>query len=393
MTYKSAVRKFKIETLLISPFVLLGKLWGKIKPLKTESRFFFFFPNGDIGGSPRVNIDITKLMAAENPVIIFSKKPKNNQFLERFQSIPGVTIIDLSSKIDNKLFHYINLLYRGVIASWINKQKNPVILGGECLFFYKMLPHVKKTTKCVEICHLPTWLFYSIGWIDKIDLRVFSTQKLMEEVEAQYMENNLGQKYYDRLTFSDNAIDIPTLEEVNNPQLEVVFIGRGHPQKRVYLIAQIAEAMHQQNRPIHFSFVGDVSNVIETEKYPFCKFYGNVSDEKLMNKIYATSDVLLMTSAYEGLPVVVMMMMAYAKVVVSTAVNGIPDYIHNDKNGLLIYSKEEKDIVDEGVEKLNYLIEHPEIRKEMGLKSRQQAIAKFSYESFGKAYRHYLLGE
>ncbi len=46
-----------------------------------------------------------------------------------------------------------------------------------------------------------------------------------------------------------------------------------------------------------------------------------------MNKIYNETDILLLTSAFEGLPVVVMMMMAYGRVVISTAVNGIPDYI------------------------------------------------------------------
>ncbi|MEJ0107139.1 MAG: glycosyltransferase family 4 protein [Bacteroidota bacterium] len=170
---------------------------------------------------------------------------------------------------------------------------------------------------------MATWLPYTIGHIDRINLRIFSTLKLKENVIEQYNENNIDPKLYDRLRFIDNAIDVPPYEEVKNERLEVVFIGRDSPQKRVHLIAAIAKQMHEANDNVHFSFVGDVDKVITIRDFPYCKFYGNVKDNDLMNKIYHQSDVLVLTSAFEGLPVVVMKMMAHSRVVLSTAVNGI----------------------------------------------------------------------
>lgn len=390
MTYKQAVRKFTIETIIMLPFVWAGKLFGKLFPLKTTHNLFFFFPNADIGGSPRVNIDISNCLKDQRPLIIFSKKPKNNQFKEEF-TIDGVRIIDLQRLIDNKVYHFINFFYRGVIASWIHAAENPVVLGGECLFFYKMLPHLRKNIPCIEICHLDTWLHYTIGHIDRINLRIFSTKKLMEYVARQYDENKINPGLYKRLRFIDNAIDVPPYKEIENKSLEVVFIGRGSPQKRIHLIAAIAEKMHDAGDNIHFSFVGDVEKVISVNDYPYCTFYGNVKDPLQMENIYSRSDVLILTSAFEGLPVVVMSMMAHGRTVLSTAVNGIPDYIEHMNNGLLITETDESKIVEQGISLLRFLIQNPAVKKTLGLKSREIAMQKFSRDVFCKTYREILL--
>lgn len=390
MTYKQAKLKLAVEEALMFPFIILGKFFGILFPLKTNHHLFLFFPNGDIGGSPQVNIDIAQCVKDTVPLIIFSKKTKNNQFIEKFKST-GVKIIDLAPYIDNKFFHFVNFFFRGVIAAWVNGSANPVIFGGECMFFYKMLPHVKKETKCIELSHLPTWLPYNIGFVDRIDIRIFSTLKLKEQLAQQYDDNAIKKSLYERLLFIDNAIDIPQVSVTENEQLEVVFVGRGAPQKRIHLIASIAQMIHAAGDKIHFSFVGDVEKVINPADLPFCKFYGNVNDERLMDKIYRQSDVLILTSAFEGLPIVVMTMMAYGKIVLSTAVNGIPDYIEHMKNGLLIYETEEIEIVNKGVELLRLLLLQPDLKITLGKKNREVAIEKFSRAIFCKHYRGILV--
>ena len=390
MTYSQAKTKLWIERVIMFPFVLLGKLYGNLFPLHTRHNAFLFFPNGDIGGSPQVNIDITHCIKDQQPLIIFSKKPHNNQFRERYV-IDGVRVIDLHQWIDHKAFHFINFFYRGVIAAWINKQPNPVVLGGECIFFYKIIPHIRKNIRCIEVCHLATWLPFSIGFIDRINMRIFSTERLKQDVEAQYRENQLPASYYERLRFIDNAIDIPVYKAVENPQLEVVFIGRGSPQKRVPLTAAIAAKMHEAKDPVHFSFVGDVEKSIDITQYPYCRFYGNVKDATLMEQIYQQSDVLIMTSAFEGLPIVVMKMMAYGKVVLSTAVNGIPDYIRHMDNGLLIEAvTDEVQVVEQGVELLRLLVKDPALKKGLGQQSHEDAARLFSNQAFCAAYREVL---
>jgi glycosyltransferase involved in cell wall biosynthesis len=144
--------------------------------------------------------------------------------------------------------------------------------------------------------------------------------------------------------------------------------------------------MHDMGEPIHFSFVGDVEKVLEAGQFPFCTFYGNVHDESRMQSIYQRSDVLILTSAYEGLPIVVMQMMAFGRVVLSTAVDSIPDYITHRENGLLIQAQTEKEIIDQAVDLLHELVANPSLRLALGKKSRQIALAKFNGEQFCQAY-------
>lgn len=390
MTYKQARRKFFIEQVGMFPFVLLGRFFGLLFPLKTKHSIFLFYASADIGGAPRVNADIAQCIKDQRPLIIFSKKPKNNQYIDLFK-IEGVRVIDLHKCIDNKLYHFVNFFFRGVLATWINKSENPIVFGGESLFFYKIIPHVRKDIPCIELCHLPTWFPYSIGLIDRIDKRICSTLQLKKDIIKQYDENNIRKELYNRLYFFDNAIDIPEYKEIRNEKLEVVFIGRGAPQKRVHLIAAIAKEMNEGNDKVHFSFVGDVENVIDTSQYPYCTFYGNIKDSGKMNSIYQQSEVLILTSAYEGLPLVVMTMMAYGKIILSTAINGIPDYITHMKNGLLIYETEESKIIEEGIRLIRLLINDETLKNALGKNNRQIAIEKFDRKVFCNHYRDILI--
>lgn len=390
MTYKAAVLKRNIELVIMFPFVVLGKLAGQLFPLKPQHKIFLFFPASDIGGSVKVNADITECIRDQKPVIIFSKKPKNNQFRSHFE-MEGVRIIDLHKYLDNKIYHFVNFFFRGVLAAWINKSDKPVIFGGESIFFYKMLPHVKKNTKKIELCHLNTWINYSLAFAKYIDLRIFSTPKIKRDVEELYHRNHLPQSFFNKLLFIDNKVDIPPFKEISNNILEVLYVGRGAPQKRVYLVAEIAKQMHQSGDPVHFSFAGDVESLVPVDVREYVTLYGNVRDEKALHDIYMGSDVLILTSAYEGLPIVIMDMMARGKIVLSTAVDGIPDYITHLENGMLITEKDETKIVQQGVELLRLLLTRPNLKREMERRSYQYALRHFSGETFCHSYRKFLL--
>ena len=196
--------------------------------------------------------------------------------------------------------------------------------------------------------------------------------------------------FSERLVFIDNKIPIPPYKESSNVILQVVFVGRGAPQKRIHLISEIAKRMRDSNRPVHFSFVGDVETIIPEPVKQYCTLYGNIKDQEELDRIYTQSDVLLLTSAYEGLPIAVMETMARGKVVVSTAVDGIPDYITHKENGLLITETDEEKIIDEGIELLELLITDPGLKKEIGRRSYAYAVKHFSGEAFCGYYRKIL---
>lgn len=329
------------------------------------------------------NADLARLFVDMKPVVIFSKYPKNNQFRHLFDT-PGVQTWDLHKWIDNKAYHFINLFFRGVISRWINRSENAVVIGGESLYFHKVFPWLKPEVKTIELCHLDTWFNYTQQFVKDIQFRVFSTRKLMLDAKEFYLKQGIDEKLTERMLFIDNMIPMPEEPKfVMNEDLEVIFIGRGSPQKRVYLLAEIAKKAHERKLPIHFSFVGDVENVIDRSYLPYCTFYGNVRDRKKLSEIQQKSDVLLLTSKFEGLPMVVIEMMSLGKAIVSTAVNAIPDYIKDGVNGYLVPDwEDENKITEDALIALSILAADRETLIKIGRQNRATAVQRFSEDAF-----------
>lgn len=381
MNYRQACLKRDIEQIIIAPLIFIGKILGHLFPLKKKSNLFLFFSSDVAGGATKVNIDIMELMLARKPVVIFSKNYKNNAFAHYFDR-PDVSVIDLRKKIDHKALHFVNIIYRGILSVWINSAEQPVVFGGETLYFYKVLPYLKKKVRVIELSHLNSWLNYNQAFIKYIDTRIASTAKLKRDIETQYHKNEVPGAFLTRLTFIDNWVDIPECPTVHkkSDDLNVLFVGRGAPQKRVHLVSQIAEKVIKGSGNIHFSFVGDVENLVSEFVHVHAAVYGNIGDKEKLYSLYDAADILILTSAYEGLPIVVMDMMARGKVVLSTAVDGIPDYIHHHKTGLLICETDEQKIVDEGV-RLIYEMD----KDRAGLQEIGKNAYLFAKEHFAKA--------
>jgi L-malate glycosyltransferase len=384
MNYRTAVAKRSIELLLMLPIVWVGKLVGGFIKLKTKHSIFMFFSNADVGGAMKVNADIVDCIKEQNPLVVFAKKPLNNEFKFLFENT-GVRILYLDKYIDNKLYHFVNIFFRGVFASWINNAPKPVVFGGECLYFYKILPHIKASTKTVELCHVNRWINFTQAFVKYIDQRVFSTQQIKRDVEKQYKTNGVPELFLKKLFFIDNKIEIPPYKKIINKKLEVLYVGRDGPQKRVYLIAEIAKQLNRFNTNIHFSFVGDVGQSVPEETQQFCTMYGIIKEK--LNTLYDTADVLILTSAFEGLPIVVMDMMARGKIVLSTAVSGIPDYITHMETGMLIFEKEENKIIAQAINLLELLEKDRHLLQEIGQKSYAFASTKFSAKAFDSFYK------
>ena len=391
MNYQHARIKRHVEDCLVFPFILIGRIlaWFIKPPVQTDC--FLFFPSADLGGAPKVNADITSLLRTKNPLIVFSKKPKNNGFLTLFQ-LKETYILDLHKAIDHKAWHWLNFIWRGILSAWINKAESPLVIGGECMYFYKIVPWLKSHVRVVEVSHLDTWLNYNQAFVPDIDVRICSTPKLKRTIETQYQQNGVPSSFAQRINFIDNWVDIPPPSAMpSTTTLHILFVGRGAPQKRVYLISKIAETLLHKALPVHFTFVGDVETQLSDYVKQKSTCYWNISDPAKLNDVYLASHILLLTSAYEGLPIVVMDMMVRGRVVLSTAVDGIPDYIHHQENGLLIHEVlNETVLCEEAVACIESVLANPEQLQVLGENARKQALQQFSKEAFETAYERIL---
>lgn len=101
-------------------------------------------------------------------------------------------------------------------------------------------------------------------------------------------------------------------------------------------------------------------------------------------------DLFVMTSQREGGPSSILESMLFGTTVVSTNVGVIPDVIIDEVNGFVADVKDSKSIA----KTINYILDHPEIREEIGLKASKKIIDNFSaqqiaYQTFD-AYQEIL---
>lgn len=219
------------------------------------------------------------------------------------------------------------------------------------------------------------------------------SKKRIEDHMEQYKRYNIPASFAERIHHIPNAITLPRdISSKSDSDLVVLYVGRGGEEKRVEIIAEIAAELKSENkRFIQFEMLGDVSAAIDKEVYPFIKFHGNSNDENLISRVYAKAHVLILTSATEGFPMVIMEAMAHGCAILSTAVGDIPYHVKNGENGFLFSNTEDKSsIIAEGKARLIWLRDHRQELKKIEENNINYAKHNFGIERFNKDYNDLL---
>jgi len=162
--------------------------------------------------------------------------------------------------------------------------------------------------------------------------------------------------------------------------IKILSVGRLVEKKgHEYAIKALAKVVNKNGKDIIYRIVGDgplkdeLMSLAEELGIEDCvKFMGNVEDEELL-KLYKESHIFILPSVtasdgdQEGIPVVLMEAQAMGLPVISTYHSGIPEVVIDGKSGFLVPEKD----VDALAEKMEFLVEHPELWSEMGRHGRE----------------------
>ncbi|GMV78207.1 MAG: hypothetical protein AMXMBFR79_13380 [Chitinophagaceae bacterium] len=390
MKYNYYIIKRKIENIFIFPFIVTGSVIAKFKPLKKSYKIYFFFPFYHTGGAEKVHALIAQVAGNEDCIIFFTKKSTDSAFLKDFEK-SNCVIKNISCYTDNKWLYCLNFIYRGIITGYINHETQaPILFNGQCNFAYKISPWIKNNFKQVELIHS----FNSFSWI-RIPFIPFIHQTIMiskvriENHLRQYKKLGVPEKFNENITYISNGIYLPTLTSKKDctANLNILYVGRGTPEKRVYLVAEIAKNIQEKFERISFTLAGDVANAIPESLKQYCNLKGNITDENELAKLYKAAHILLITSDTEGFPVVVMEAMAYGCAIIATPVGDLPVHIKNSTNGFILSGfNNEKLVVDE---MYNFIVQLNNNRDLLATISEQNMLyAKnnFDIEVFKKQY-------
>lgn len=139
---------------------------------------------------------------------------------------------------------------------------------------------------------------------------------------------------------------IPDREAHEGP-LRIVYAGRlVQPQKRVLDLPRIAAALTERGTPfvmriVGSAYEGSVRDQLMADSEPFVRngsmeYLGALPNEEVY-AIYEDSDVVILTSEFEGLPVTLLEAMGRGCIPVVTDIpSGIPEVVKHGESGLLV---------------------------------------------------------
>lgn len=187
-----------------------------------------------------------------------------------------------------------------------------------------------------------------------------------------------------------NIIDTMALHERAenaevNASYDVVYIGRLSYPKNPQRLICILKGLLQKNNTLKFAIVG--SGELENEVKDLCSKYGMECNVDFLGFVHNPlgilkhSKVMIMTSRYEGTPMVALEAMALGVPIVSTPTDGMNELIKNNVNGYL---------TDNNLEMINYLndiLTNDELRQNMSIEQINTSLIINNVEKY-KEYIH-----
>lgn len=205
------------------------------------------------------------------------------------------------------------------------------------------------------------------------------TQKSIEELYG-LNQNKIPLVY--------NGIDLTQCIAKKNTQfgsqIKILHVGRFAPQKNHEMMVEAFADVVRDYPHCVLDLVGDGDLVNSVrKKVIMLGIKEKVHFVKLLDMVYekmSESDIFILPSKYEGMPISLIEAMATGLPIVATSVGGVPDMIENGKSGILVgVSKEE---IAKGIV---MLIEDSTLRDNISQGAKQRAV-QFSLENMTKAY-------
>ncbi len=163
------------------------------------------------------------------------------------------------------------------------------------------------------------------------------------------------------------GINLPAvdLDARNGDVLQLVYVGRvSEYQKRTSDLVKICSLLHRNGKVFHLDIIGDGEEKTSLENKfkeaglaSLVTFYGWLS-QKAVGERLAASDILVLTSDFEGTPVAMMEALAAGCGIVGTRVSGIEDY-ELQPLAADCYAVFDVGNIDEAVSKINAIARIP----------------------------------
>lgn len=177
----------------------------------------------------------------------------------------------------------------------------------------------------------------------------------------------------------DGARYLPPPPRTNPACPTVVCVGRLAPEKGQEILLEAIAVLRAQGRSLRLRFVGDGPDRAWLERRAselgiasHVEFVGWVEPERLRD-VYAETDLCVLSSLAEGVPIVLMEAMAMEIACVAPRISGIPELIDHGVDGMLFAVGD----VTELSHQIGTLLDSPELRFKVGQAARVRVLGDY----------------
>lgn len=267
--------------------------------------------------------------------------------------------------------------------SWVRKTK---ITAWARLWGYKIVMH----------SHSGLFKAYSekVG-MDKISrvLTKVDANVALSKAWADFFTNEAhckNVKIINNMVSRPDASLLAEKSRTNNKTAQFLFLGLISDNKGIFEILEAVARLKKEGYKLRLTVGGNgeterlISEIARLGIEDFVDFRGWVSGST-KQELLAGSDVLLLPSHNEGLPISILEAMSYGTGVIASPVGGIPEIITDSVNGRLVPPGN----VDALFEAMKEAIEHPDLARAQGEKSARIVEAYYPEAVTEELYRLY----
>jgi glycosyltransferase involved in cell wall biosynthesis len=140
--------------------------------------------------------------------------------------------------------------------------------------------------------------------------------------------------------------------------LRLLFAGRADYQKGLSRLKHLTDLLAAKRVPFQLTFVG--GSVLKAEPVEWSAEHVRTlpatHDQKVLASYYAESDVCVLLSRWEGVPLTLLDAMAHGCVVVATDVGAVAELVENTKNGFLLADASDVEVATEAAEVIQSIL-------------------------------------
>lgn len=347
-------------------------------------RILHFTRTMDTGGTEKIILQLCETFNnSGNSIMVCSSGGKYENKLDKM-GIRHKKIRDIESK--NPIVILINFIQ---LYKLIRKYKPDIIHTHHRMaaFYIKCLRilglNIRHIHTAHNVFHNKRGLTrFSLGKVQIVSVGLNVKRNLVEYFGLQ---ESMIHNIYNSVV-SENVDKEPKISKKSN-EFIVTNVGRLSEQKGMEYFIDAAKAIINQNYTnFRFLIVGDGELYAKLEQkiknnglMEYVILLGYRND---VQNIISQSNLVVLSSLWEGLPLTPIETFAQGKTIVATSIDGTPEIVEDEKNGLLVPAKN----VEALAQAILKIYNNKSLKSNLEEMARESYINNFSYSSFQEKY-------